>query len=152
MTACLEWTDGLMDAALGHPVSAPLAAHLGSCAACRGDLEALRARAAHLDAGVRRLVRSDPPSSLVLRTLSAIPPRPARRRIPLAWAAAALIVLGGALTVGRRRSAEMRLADAARAVGAWASPTRSLLPAPNPSQPVDVPRLGESYFDVAKEN
>ncbi len=151
MTACPEWIDELADAALGRPVSAPLAAHLAACAACRGNLEALRASAARLDAGVRQLVRSDPPPSLVPRTLSAIPPRPSPRRIPLAWAAAALIVLGGALAVGRHRSEETRLADAARTVGAWTSPTRSLLPAPKPSQPVEVPRLGESYFDAPKE-
>jgi anti-sigma factor RsiW len=152
VTTCLEWTDELADAALGLPVSVPLAAHLAACAACRGDLEALRASAGRLDAGVRRLVQSDPPPSLVPRTLSALPPRPALRRIPLAWAAAALIVLGGALAVGRHRSEETRLVDAARAVGGWTSPTRSLLPAPNPSQPVEVPHLGESYFDAAKEN
>jgi anti-sigma factor RsiW len=152
VTTCPEWIDELADAALGRPVSAPLTAHLAACAACRCDLENLRARAASLDAGVQRLVRSDPPPSLVPRTMSAMPPRRWPRRIFLAWAAAALIVLGGALAVGRRRSEEARLADAARAVGAWASPTRSLLPAPNPSQPVEVPRLGESYFDAAKEN
>lgn len=151
MTACLEWTDELMDAALGRSVSAPLAAHLAACAACRGDLEALRARAARLDAGVRQLVRSNPPPSLVPRTLSAIPLRPKSRRIRLAWAAAALIGLGGALAVRRHRAEETRLADAARAVGTWTSPTRSLLPAPSPPEPVEVPRLGESYFD-AKEN
>jgi anti-sigma factor RsiW len=152
MTACPEWIDELADAALGRPVSAPLAAHLAACAACRGDLESLRARAALLDAGVRRLVRSNPPPSLVPRTLSALPPRPSLKRIPLAWAAAALIVLGGALAVGRHRSDETRLADAARTVGGWTSPTRALLPAPSPSQPAEVPRLGVSYFDDAKEN
>jgi anti-sigma factor RsiW len=152
MTACLGWTDELTDAALGRSVSELLVAHLASCAACRGDLEALRAGAERLDAGVRRLVQSDPPPSLVPRTLSAIALRPAHRRVSLAWAAAALIVLGGALAIGRHRSEETRLADAARAVGGWTSPTRSLLPAPHPSQPVEVPRLGESYFDVVKEN
>lgn len=151
MTACPEWKDALLDAALGLPVSAPLAAHLAACAACRGDLEALRARAVRLDADVRNLVRSDPPPSLAPRVLSALPPRHSRRKILLAWAAAALVALGGALAVRRHRAEETRLAAAARAVGVWTSPTRSLLPAPSPSQPVEVPRLGESYFDVSKE-
>jgi anti-sigma factor RsiW len=93
-----------LDDRLGERRRADLDAHLARCAACREDLEALRAASQSL----RSLGRAEPPPGLAARVVRAAMAAPRRepswleRLLPLTWpvaAATAAAALALAITV-----------------------------------------------------
>jgi hypothetical protein len=140
--ALLAPRDGGLDAALADPsaTGVELRAHLGACAPCSAELDALRAIGALLAAAAPDSLVAPP--SLRERVMAAvgetgapatapIPLRPRRRLLPLVAAMAAMVVLvaglaGGLALVGQRQDADRQVAE----LGALMAATQAILADP----------------------
>ncbi len=155
MTACHQWRQRLDDHALGLPAGAELEAHLAGCALCSAALKEQHARIRRLDAGVRRLLASEPSPYLASRVLAEI--RSGKRARAGRWKAVlAALACAAALAVGvyairaalEARKDEARASAAAGVLARWHSPTEVLLRPPAGPFLSNVPRLGVSFFEA----
>jgi hypothetical protein len=156
---CEKWKDQLLEAALAGATTKDLEEHLRSCAKCSSELDEIRARAARLDALLPLVARgAEPSADFRARVLvAAEAAREGKRARPwrvwtLAGAAAMVAV---ALMIGvalQRRTARMIPGDelaAAQKLAEWRAPSDGLLATPGQEILRSVPRLGESYLNVA---
>lgn len=93
--SCKAYRKALVDAAAGSAIEAAAQAHLAACQECAAALAGEQGLFAAVDAGVSRLVSSEPPPSLVPRVRESVAQeRVASRRFGLAraWAPAAAVV------------------------------------------------------------
>jgi len=151
MTACREWKDRLLDAALGEPAEAKLDAHLAACPACSAALADWRAHGERLDAAVNQLVRAAEPSpAFRARVLAAAESVPAAGAAQPAWlgalAAVAVVLLAG-LMLDQPASAPRRVTR----LSDWRSPTDWLLETPGDELLRSAPRVGDFYFSLEPE-
>lgn len=110
--ACERYQDALNDVAAGASATVELGAHLVSCAACRGELDALLHVLAAADAELGRLGHERPSPDLAarIRAAVAVSEGAPSRRLTLAWwpalAVAAVLAIGLALVVRTERGGE----------------------------------------------
>jgi hypothetical protein len=111
--ACERYQDALSDVAAGASAPAELEAHLASCAACRGELDALGQALAMTDAVLARLHDEQPSPDLPARIRKAVAAseEAPSRKLALPWgsalAAAAVLAIGLAVVVRTERGGEL---------------------------------------------
>ncbi|MDD5544611.1 MAG: hypothetical protein PHX83_15705 [Acidobacteriia bacterium] len=159
MNACNDWREVLMDHALGKAASTALQAHLAACEACSGALSEWSAQSRRLQAGVRRLVTSDPSPHMASRVMAEIRSPRSRPFWIRRWKAAVVLTVGIAVLSGgffyyrystiRRERAEAL--SAAATLAHWKSPTDSLLVSSTYDWFKDGPRLGKGFYALGTE-
>ena len=157
MNACFDWRDQLLDHALGFPASAELESHLVSCGACGKALADWRARAEHLDAGVRQLLASEPSPYFGSRLLAKIRSAPAGAGwaghwrvalLALVFITAIVLLIHGVRGTRVARERARAFSSTAGGLSQWSSPTDTLLRSPADPLFRTVPRLGELFFEM----
>lgn len=158
MNACNEWREKLMDHVLGQSASTALEAHLAACAACSGALSEWRTRSRQLDAGIRRLVASDPSPHVARGVLAEVRSPRSRPLWIRRWKTAAALMICIAvlsaflyhrhLTIKRER---VEALSAATTLAKWKSPTDSLLASSPSLWFKGGPRLGKGFFELETE-
>ncbi len=159
MNSCSEFRDSLLDHALGLPRTSDVESHLAGCKACARALERWRSQVRQIDSGVRRLVAIEPSPFLVPSVLAKANASPSLalwpRRWKVAFASLALIAVACLAGVTAHRAIEKRreaqVISIARSLSRWKSPTESLLRSPVDPLLKNLPRLGESFFEVKTE-
>ncbi len=155
-TACVNWKDQLLEAALGADAPPELAQHLNSCAACAAELEALLVRRERIDALLSRVARGAELSpNFRARVLAAAEAgkserERALRRWILAGTAAVLATVTVALVThykGGPASPEADLAALER-LTQWRPPSDVFLETPGREVLRTTPRLGEPYGNL----
>jgi hypothetical protein len=157
--ACEKWKDPLREAALTGATAKDLEEHLRSCAKCSAELDEVRARAARLDALLPLVAQgAEPSADFRARVLAAAEAKGEGKRArpwrvwTLAGATAVVAVI---LTIGvalQRRTTRVISGDelaAAQKLADWRAPSDGLLATPGQEILRGVPRLGESYLNVA---
>ncbi len=124
MKPCDAWREAIFDHALGDPPAPGLAEHLEACPACAAALEEVRAGAARMDSGLRRLVASDPSPSLAARVLANLAPPVPRWKIALALCS---LVVAAGIAVWTSRDAREAAPRESVSISSWRSPTEGLL-------------------------
>ncbi len=162
MTACLDWKDRLLDAALGAPPSRELGQHLMGCATCQAALSELRVRREQMDSALRELAQGAEASpAFPARLLASLetrsgPPRwvggrPAQVGGVLA-AAAAVVVMAILLVPANKKRASLTQPPAVPvsdlSLSHWQSPTEALLHSSADRLLHSSPRLDEFYFPI----
>ncbi len=122
--SCEKWKDRLLEAALTGTTAKELEEHLRSCANCSAELENIRARAVRLDELLPLVVQTAEPSANFRARVLAAAGRTVRM-IP-----------------GDELAAAQKLAE-------WRAPSDGLLVTPGQEILRTMPRLGESYWNVA---
>lgn len=157
MKSCPDWQEELLDYALGVPAAPGLLEHLERCPACARRLAAWQSGGERLDAGVRRLVHSEPPPDLAPRVLARIQTEPASagwaaRSKPLLAAAALAVLVSLSVYAFRmaavRREEARKLNAAAAAISSWRAPTAPLLRSALDPLLKTTPKLGETFFEI----
>jgi hypothetical protein len=155
MTICAEWSDRLLDTALGAPTPADLAEHVKTCSACSEALIELQARRQQMDAGLRKLISGMEPlpafRARLMASLDARSPRRARWVVPVGVLATITVVaaLGAILTPSVKRWAarndSLAVSVSGPTLSEWRSPTEVLLRSSGDEYLRSSPRLGEFY-------
>ena len=156
---CEIWKDRLLEAILTGTLTAGLEGHLRTCTTCSEELDDIRAREARLETLLPLVAQgSEPSANFRARVLAAADAASEGKRARpwrvWAWAGASAVVVV-ALMIGmtlRRRAARMipgdELATAQKLVE-WRAPSDGLLVTPGEEILRTMPRLGESYLNVA---
>jgi len=154
-----KWKDPLREAALTGTMAKDLEEHLRSCAKCSAELDEVRARAARLDALLPLVAQgAEPSANFRARVLAAAAAaREGKRARPwrvwtLAGAATVVVVVLMIAMTLQRRAARMIPGDelaAAQKLAEWRAPSDGLLVTPGREILRTMPRLGESYLNVA---
>lgn len=154
MTACRNWSDRLLDYALGALEASSVRdveAHLNTCPACTAALVDLRARRDQMDTALLQLAQgAEPAPDFRARVLAAAESAAARGARRPAWvgavAAGAVVLLAAVLLpwLGEQPPTPTGVAT----LSEWRSPTASLLRAPGRELLEAPPRLGELYFVI----
>jgi hypothetical protein len=149
MNACPRWKEELIDHALGRPPGAALEAHLALCAGCSEALDALRQKAAQMDAGVQQLTAVEPrdqgPERVLANIQQLLPGKPSYGRIALA---ALTLTVSLVLVLYRPARPRKVVPFPTVALSTWRSPTQSLLHSPADPLLKSVPHLGEKFFET----
>jgi anti-sigma-K factor RskA len=160
MSACKQWKEQLIEAALGEKLSHEFETHLKTCADCSVALADTKARAARLDAAVTELSAMPAPSAGFDARLSE---RIAENREKGSWSGwlwepqvrmriAAVGVICAAVvgvTAGPKIYEEwhgQRMDQPVVTISTWRSPTESLLHTPDSDLLTSTPKVGEPYF------
>ncbi|HKW63631.1 MAG TPA: hypothetical protein VJN89_13865 [Candidatus Acidoferrum sp.] len=154
-SACKEWKDQLLEAALTEALPAELELHLRNCKACAEDLQNLQATRARQDSLLPLLACGSQPSpDFRARVLAAAAEvEIAQKRTPRwrVWALAGAVAAAAIVfTVQRgivRKDNAAELAVAQR-LAEWRAPSDSLLKTPGQEILKTTPKLGESYLPV----
>ncbi len=157
--SCEKWKDRLLEAALTGTTAKELEEHLRSCANCSAELENIRARAVRLDELLPLVVQTaEPSANFRARVLAAAGAANDRQRArpwrvwTLAGAAAVVVVVLMIAVTLQRRTVRMIPGDelaAAQKLAEWRAPSDGLLVTPGQEILRTMPRLGESYLNVA---
>jgi hypothetical protein len=158
--SCEKWKEPLREAALTGTAAKDLEEHLSGCAKCSAELEEVRVRAARLDALLPLVVQSAEPSAeFRARVLAAAAAKGEGKRgrpwriWTLAGAAAVVVVV--LISVSwQRRTAGMIPGDeltGAQKLAEWRAPSDALLATPGQEMLRKMPRIGESYLNVPRE-
>jgi hypothetical protein len=155
---CEKWKDQLLEAALTGAATAEFEAHLRSCASCSRELEAARVRKSRLDELLPLVARgAEPPADFKAWVLAAAEAngegKPALRwRLwTLAGATAAIVLLVIGATMYRRTEQAIPVEElaAVQKLVEWRAPSDGLLRTPGQEILKAMPRLGQSYLNVA---
>ena len=157
--ACEKWQHQLLEAALTGAAAKDLEEHLRSCAKCSAELDELRARNTRLDELLPLVGQgAEPSANFRARVLAAAEAasegkRARRWRVwTLAGAAAVVVVVLMIAVTLQRRTVRMIPGDelaAAQKLAEWRAPSDGLLVTPGQEILRTMPRLGESYLNLA---
>jgi predicted anti-sigma-YlaC factor YlaD len=148
MNACQEWTEMLVDHALGRPADAALDAHLTACPNCSQALRAWRQKAAQMDAVVQQLAAAEPRAYAPERVLAQIKRFPQRTPFYVRIAMATLVLAICLVAVLYRATKQKSVPFPAVALSTWRSPTESLLHSAGDPLLKSVPHLGKGFFET----
>ncbi len=96
---CERYTAAIVDLACGAAITRDVAAHLETCAACRGMLEAQRQLLLDVDRQLRQAVAIEPSARFVPDVMARVQ-RPAIRSTRILWWSAAAAALVALVTLG----------------------------------------------------
>jgi hypothetical protein len=157
-SACKEWKDQLLEAALTEVMTPDFEEHLRTCANCSTELGDARARKARLDALLPLVARGADPSAdfrsrVLAATERAIEEKGARtwRTRTLAGAMAAVataLIMGVIWYRGASRTIPENELAAAQKLAEWRAPSDTLLATPGGEILRATPRFGDSYWHV----
>ncbi len=159
MSACKEWSDRLIDFALGGgSESRAVEMHLEVCAECRAAAMELKTRVSRMDTALRQQGDAGVPAEGFDSRLAArieagqaswwrVWRGSTRMRLAAAVAVCAVVVTAAA---GPRiyRAWHGESVEPAITISTWQSPTESLLRMPGQELVSNTPRVGDFYFPL----